>query len=367
MLITVLFLYNNPHESLQILPSYSLEDLQQSNPFGGLSTQSLQSAFSSFSSSTHHKNVKMNLLLYITTHFSDQHLRYFHCCWPKLVQESPLISSAHILIVASNHTPVDSTELNYLSRQLFHYNPSYQIQFLDHNNNNPCEKFRHEVPKGSNNNNPLKLPVNYKQCMANWGVRAGFEQGWVHATITTTTITGVATTTADTTPNFDWMIRINPDVLIRKSKWLLQTMQASVDAMPTAALKTQTTTTTKTTTPPPNVTLAIVVHCATRQLHTDFFALRPHYWNASTAFGKMGRKGNKWNHERTAYREMAPLLSGNNNNVNVKYLPDVDPSEGSCRVRGTNASVYHVHDSCQEGEGDMVCLALENNMEDGMI
>ncbi|KAL3937734.1 MAG: hypothetical protein SGBAC_007214 [Bacillariaceae sp.] len=186
--------------------------------------------------------------------------------------------------------------------------------------------------------------------MANLGVRAGFEHGWVHN---------------HNTLMFDWMIRINPDVLIRKSKWLLETMQASVDAIPTSALTTTTTTTTTTNSLlNTKVTMAIGVHCATRQMHTDFFALRPHFWNAS-AFSKMGRKGNKWNHERTAYREMAHLVhnynkndSNNNNGTtkSIQYLPDVDPSEGSCRVRGTNASVYHVHDSCQE---DMLCLALD--------
>ncbi|CAJ1959676.1 unnamed protein product [Cylindrotheca closterium] len=402
LLVIALFFLSYPNESLQLLP-YSLEDLQQSNPFG------LSATPKTTTDSSSDVDDGMNLLLYITTHFSAQHLRYFHCCWPKLVQESPLISSAHVLIVASNHTPVDSTELNYLSNQLFQHNPSYQIHFLDqYNDNNPCEKFRNEVPKGSNaNNNPLKLPVNYKQCMANLGVRAGFEHGWVYGYSSHDTtnsgggggaITGEESLSSKrrrrrriSYVHFDWMIRINPDVLIRKSKWLLETMRASMDALPRSVLLDTTTTLLSTTTSPPlienNATLAIVVHCATRQLHTDFFALRPHHWGnhhyyandgennnstttaittatttttTTTAFSKMGRKGNKWNHERTAYKEMAHLWT--NGNSNIKYLPDVDPSEGSCRVRGKNASVYHVHDSCQEeggGGADMECLALD--------
>ena len=49
---------------------------------------------------------------------------------------------------------------------------------------------------------------------------------------------------------YDWVIRLNPDVLIMDDKWLLETMgDASVDG--------------------------IFGECMGRQLHTDFFAVRP--------------------------------------------------------------------------------------------
>eukprot|EP00980_Cylindrotheca_fusiformis_P030764 scaffold25406_cov117-Cylindrotheca_fusiformis.AAC.3 len=148
------------------------------------------------------------ILLYITTHFSDQHIRYFRCCWPKLIAESTLISHAHILIMASNETTVPQEDLTYLS-DLFSRNPSYQFKVLPREDwQTRCAKYQNEAVRG---NNPLKTPVNYKQCVANLGVQVGFQHGWVFST-------------PNNSSSFDWMIRINPDVLIRKSSWLLQTM-----------------------------------------------------------------------------------------------------------------------------------------------
>lgn len=256
------------------------------------------------------------ILLYITTHFSDQHIRYFHCCWPKLVSESPLLSSAHILIVASNSTPIPQAELDYLNDELFSRNPSYELKVLPTEDwRTKCAKYQNETVRG---NNPLKTPVNYKQCVANLGVQVGFQHGWVY------------NTTTEPTTSFDWMIRINPDVLIRKSSWLLQTMSTTL-------------------------VQGVFAICNNRQLHTDFFAVRPSIL-PNTAFSEMGIKATKLNHERTAYREFKHLLEDNSS---FKLLPDIDPSVGSCRVRGASASVYHVHDSCLAGDNEMHCTALD--------
>jgi hypothetical protein len=280
----------------------------------------------------HHlkKNHPENILLYITTHFSDQHVRYFHCCWPKLVSESPLISSAHILIGATNSTPISETELKYLS-DLFSHNPSYQFRPLPSEEMTKCDRYKNESLRG---NNPLKKPVNYKQCLANQGVQAGFQRGWVY---NRTLISRSNNHQQSSSVTFDWMIRINPDVLIRKSSWLLETMMSS---------KVQ----------------GIFAVCNTRQLHTDFFAVRPSsLTNPSLLFSKMGIKANRLNHERTAYRAFKHLLQDKDKH---RLLPDVDPSEGSCRVRGESASVYHVHDSCLEppnggDDSHLHCNALD--------
>jgi hypothetical protein len=295
--------------------------------------------------SNHHhlkKNHSENILLYITTHFSDQHVRYFHCCWPKLVTESPLISSAHILIAATNSTPVSETELEYLS-DLFSHNPSYQFRPLPSDEMTKCDRYKNESVRG---NNPLKKPVNYKQCLANQGVQVGFQHGWVYNTSRTLISSSGSNAhqhQSSSSVTFDWMIRINPDVLIRKSSWLLETMMSSQ-------------------------VQGIFAICNTRQLHTDFFAVRPssllgtNTTSSSLLFSKMGIKANKLNHERTAYREFKHMLQDNDKH---RLLPDVDPSEGSCRVRGESASVYHVHDSCLEpsndggDDGNLHCNALD--------
>ena len=159
------------------------------------------------------------------------------------------------------------------------------------------------------------------------------------------------------------MIRLNPDVLIRSSSWLLRQL-----SNPTVE--------------------GIFVHCGpgTHQLHTDFFAVRPRVllWNRTTngigtstnttagsgnnhhlprsnAFEHMTRVGRFLNHERTAMTEFRHLLQ---DPTKHRLVPNVDPSDGICRVRGIHAPVYHVHDSCYK-EGDvphdqaMQCSALE--------
>lgn len=248
-----------------------------------------------------------SILLYITTHFSDQHIRYFHCCWPILVKQSPLISSAHVLIAATNTSQVSLQELEFLEN-LFSKNPSYQFRYQTNNTN--CDKYKNATKRF--HRNPLKVPVNLKQCLANQGVQIGIENRWMFA--------------------HDWVIRINPDVMIRKSSWLLETMSNSSME-------------------------GIFVYCHARQLHTDFFAVRPSSLKPD-AFRKMAIKANKLNHERTAYREFKHLVEDPDKH---RLLPDVEESQGSCRVRGNNASVYHVHDSCiaNNDNDPLICNSLQ--------
>jgi hypothetical protein len=263
------------------------------------------------------------ILLYITTHFSDQHVRYFRCCWPKLVQQSPLISRAHILIAATNSSEIPMHELQYLE-SLFSNNPSYTFKPLPENFDHKCAKYKDAFNNRlKKSDNPLKVPVNLKQCLANQGVQAGVKLGWVFNSTQSHDRAVVV---------YDWMIRINPDVLIRKASWFLETMANSTIQ-------------------------GIFVDCNKRQLHTDFFAVRPSALSPD-AFSTMGVKANKLNHERTAYREFKHILEDGSS---YRFVPDVEPSQGSCRVRGNGASVYHAHDSCIESQdgSDLVCDSLE--------
>lgn len=254
---------------------------------------------------------RLRILLFITTHFSEQHLNYFFCCWPRLVQDSPLISTAHVLIASTNQTEIPQSQLKYLE-DLFAGNPEYKMKPVPHLYLSQCDAYKNHSRVQSN---PLKVPVNYKQCLANVGIAAGNQLGWFG-------------------PNrYDWMIRINPDVIIRKSSWLIRNMQNnSIDG--------------------------IFFPCSERQLHTDFFAIRPDKTLHNSSFSIMARMRNRLNHERTAYRAFKSLLEDADKH---RMLPDAEPSRGVCRLRGANASVYHVHDSCRpsEGEDAMFCNALD--------
>lgn len=247
-------------------------------------------------------NKSSKVVLYITTHFSDLHIRYLHCCWPTLVQKSPLIGRSNIIIASTNATPVPQDEIDFL-KQLFANNPSYQFWTPLHNNHlNHCEPYKLPL------NPKKKTSVSYKQCLANYGVAFGWPR--LHQ-------------------QYDWMIRLNPDVLIRNSQWILSAMtNTSLDA--------------------------IFIHCGpgTRQIHTDFWAIRPKAVNMTHAFQHMARIGNHLNHERTAFQHFRPILA----NKRHMLVPNMDPSDGVCRARGSKAPISHTHNSCSD---DDICHELE--------
>ena len=219
------------------------------------------------------------------------------------------------MVAATNATHIPTTEIDYLTR-LFSDNPSFQ--FLWPNNASHlshCEQFK----KPQNPNKKDKVSVSYKQCLANYGVAFGWSR----------------------VRSYDWMIRINPDVVIRQSQWMLQAMtNTSLDA--------------------------ILIHCGpnTRQVHTDFWAVRPSAVNTNTndtthhpsPFQTMGRIGNHLNHERTAFQNFRSILAMNRH----LWVPNMDPSRGVCRARGPQAPIIHDHDSCrEEKEDDRVCHGLD--------
>jgi hypothetical protein len=257
---------------------------------------------------------ELKAVLYITTHFSEVHVRYFHCCWPILVNKSPLMQNLHIIVAATNATPVPQKELDYLEKELFVRNPSYQFLTPSTNPNHTashlahCEPFR-VAPRMNPNK---KESVSYKQCLANYGVWFGWS----------------------TVTNFDWMIRLNPDVLVRHSAWFL-------DAMRNTSLD------------------ALLIDCGegTRQIHTDFWAIRPSAivtaGHNKTPFENMSKVRNRLNHERTAFHQFQPIMVAKRH----AWVPGVEPSHGTCRVRGSRAPVLHNHDSCLVGEG--ICHGLE--------
>ena len=265
---------------------------------------------------------RINAVLYVTTHFSDVHIRYFHCCWPILVQQSPLIQKLHVIVAATNFTTVAQEELDYLQKVLFVHNPSYRFMTPSHASHlSHCEPFRVGAPPRRRNPH-RKVPVNYKQCLANYGVSFGWPA----------------------VQPYDWMIRLNPDVLLRQSTWFMESMQnTSVDAL--------------------------LIDCGegTRQIHTDFWAVRPAVVTMSMGqnnnnknnnitgapFQNMSRIRNHLNHERTAFHQFLPILKANRQ----AWVPGMEPSQGVCRARGSRAPILHDHTSCFEGEG--ICHDLD--------
>jgi hypothetical protein len=241
-------------------------------------------------------NVK--ILLFMTTVFSQQHIDCFHCCWPKLVEQSQLLKRAHIMIFSNNETAIDEPKMQY-TENLFQNSPSFEFKFA------PGHKIK-EIQA-------IDTDINYFQTGANLGMKLGVSEQWFAP--------------------YDWIIRINPDVLIRNSTWLLETMLLDPNAD------------------------GIFVDCLekkTQKFHADFFAIRPRSLSDS-AFSHMELEFHyktMLNHERTAYIAFTPIVQSGR----ARYVPNVQPSNGYCRVRGRESPIYNGHDSCRNES--MICDAL---------
>jgi hypothetical protein len=155
------------------------------------------------------------ILLYITTVFSKTHNDYFSCyCWPQLMAKSKLLNRAEVIIFSSYMTLLD-TSITETAQQLFASNPHFEIKYSK-------PKDLEELQQESEDQNQFQMG-------ANLAVKLGVSNGWF--------------------ASYDWVIRINPDVLIRDSSWICDTMhRASIDG--------------------------IFVPCNEKQIHIDFFAVR---------------------------------------------------------------------------------------------
>ena len=195
--------------------------------------------------------------------------------------------------------------------------------------NNPSVAYKH-APK------EVRLGL---QAGANLPMKLGFEEKWFR--------------------DYDWVIRINPDVLIRNSTFLLDAMK-QVPNTSTESNEKQ-------------YKLDAILHkCTGRQIHTDFMAFRPAAVlsgnvvpgnNNTLPFSELVRN----NHELTAAKAFESIL----NNNRYSQVIDAAGIRGFCRIRGQNSSVFHYHNSCNldkqqnthsnhgHGYGDLVCDALK--------
>eukprot|EP00429_Kryptoperidinium_foliaceum_P039801 CAMPEP_0176159436 /NCGR_PEP_ID=MMETSP0120_2-20121206/81560_1 /TAXON_ID=160619 /ORGANISM="Kryptoperidinium foliaceum, Strain CCMP 1326" /LENGTH=128 /DNA_ID=CAMNT_0017496853 /DNA_START=110 /DNA_END=493 /DNA_ORIENTATION=- len=116
--------------------------------------------------------------------------------------------------------------------------------------------------------------------------------------------------------DYPWVIRIHPDVLIRKSSWILETMKdESVDG--------------------------IFVQCNADpwKIHGDFYAVRPTALPEDAFSEIVAEFKGMGNHEMTVAKEFKPIIDSNRH----RWLPGNDDSMGVCRVRGSQSPVVHDH------------------------
>jgi len=223
----------------------------------------------------------IHMILFITTHLSDNHLRFFRECWPGLLNNSVLLRHADVLLFTSEEPPQDI------------------IQDVFHDKNVRVERYM----------NP------------------GYERGAMLAMETATT--------NDWFNGYDWMIRLNPDVLILEDEWLIKNMlDSEVDGIFADCLDHQ-----------------CFKWCSQALINSDFFAVRPKHLvpesippeNASTAPG----------HFKTAEFQVTAMFRNLVRQGRDRWLPGTHMAP-DCRVRGPGAPVLHAHsvvDQCPLAKG----------------
>ena len=111
--------------------------------------------------------------------------------------------------------------------------------------------------------------------------------------------------------NYDWVIRVNPDVLIREDTWLRQTMQnPAVDAI-----------------------LINLTEGTRKRLHTDFLAFRPTAIQSEKLF-KLHNSA-----EAHIYAAFDAIIKRGR----VAWLPNVVRKGRAAKVLGLESPVIHHH------------------------
>mmetsp|Transcript_7711 Transcript_7711/g.14403 ORF Transcript_7711/g.14403 Transcript_7711/m.14403 type:complete len:294 (-) Transcript_7711:29-910(-) len=242
-----------------------------------LSMQSLRANSSSILAKTRKDLSDIKILLYVTTHLPEEHLPYLRYCWPSLIANSALLQHADILMFTAKDLPQDVRDVfrNNSLRVEKYENPGYQ--------------------EGA------KLAMEMLTLDSSWYA------------------------------NYDWVIRVNPDVLILDDDWLIQNMLNDDVG-------------------------GIFVDCATRKkecwqycidgtlTNSDFFAVRTMHLHPGQFIDLHNAEGHScWNAEcavDAAFKDIR--ISGRD-----RWIQGTDMG-GECRIKGDHVPVLHSHEVVSE-------------------
>jgi len=202
----------------------------------------------------------LKVMLYVTTHMSSQHIWYLKSCWIPALQNSLLLRSSDVVV---------------------HLNPS----------NNTVREEGKKLLKATFQNQTITIHDRSNPGYQSGAIAAlenAAREGWFKG--------------------YDWVIRVNPDVIIRNDTYMLDIMQND-----------------------PNAT-AILIDCANLnpqnpqnpKVHTDFFAIKPGALAPNTFLNStIG------NAEYSFTNDIgADIL----NKGNHRWIKNSEPKEGICRA-----------------------------------
>jgi hypothetical protein len=242
----------------------------------------------------------MKIGLYMTTHQSSEHMAFLRQCWPYATQKLRLLQRSHLLYYTSAPTDNDVPH-DILSRLVFQNVTIFRYS---------------EVPLApGHRENRARKQLGAKRAMVDPILNHWFD-------------------------DYDWIIRLNPDVLIRNDTWLVEKMlDPSVHAI-----------------------LYGFDHNGSPNsaLHSDFYAFRPHALTSQPHVTAKFLEEHLANDKMTAEEQMRVLFAklleneaqaGNltaegeaaTSSGRVAWLPGVVRRGSQARMLGLNCPVLHVH------------------------
>ena len=242
-------------------------------------------------------------LLYVTTHMSELHRLFLKHCWAKAIQNSELLQKADVLIYSTN--PIDQSDRILLE--------------------NTFGKER------------LRIRRMMKPILAIPGSRKAKQEGAISAMTS-------ASEHGDF-KGYEWVIRLNPDVIIQDDAWMLDVMKNDIEAM------------------------LLYSRCKSEEdmediINTDFFILRTGRLPTDIFLDNHGEDCA----ERIFTKQMGQIFQTGAH----RHIPGVSDNTGTCRVTSKilddpgSAPVVHYHDKFHDYEVEMAktltCPATFHNL-----
>lgn len=205
----------------------------------------------------------VKVAIYMTTHYSKIHQEFLEECWPAATERLKFLQQADLIVYTSAN----------LTREMLSNLTFRNITIRRHESN--------EI-------------MNDKQDGARKAMLDPFESHhrWFDP--------------------YDWIVRLNPDVLIRDDSWLLEAVQ--------------------------NVSLDLIyVNCSLRNLlHTDFTAFRPKAVDEAALFHNYETELNAERHLTASFQKIVE-------SKRIAHLPGANVTGRHCRVCGRYSPVIHMH------------------------
>ena len=214
--------------------------------------------------SYHYPNTQSNtsgglkVMLFVTTHMSSQHIWHLKSCWPPALQNSVLLNTADVTVYLNPEEKERKEAMNILKH-------TFRDQNLTIHVHGETEE---------------------RQSGAMAALSDATREGWFSG--------------------YDWVIRVNPDVIIRDDTFILNAMQND-----------------------PNAT-GLLINCRkttnTRipKIHTDFFAIKPEVLPSDAFLNPTGRDA-----EDSFTNDIRETIL---NKGNQRWIPGAASPDTACRA-----------------------------------